>query len=115
MSDRDNILNDMPGKDGLDQDKLMAYLEGKLPPGEQHEVEKWLSEEGMESDALEGLKMLPASEARQTVCRLDHQLHQTIKKKKRRKQAGPDVITWVTICTILLLAVVAYLVIRLIR
>ena len=115
MSDTDNILNTDPGNNGeLDQERLMAYLEGKLTPEEQHEVERWMDTEGMESDALEGLKMLPAEETRHVVTRLNHNLGKTIKhKKKRRGKPGPDIVTWVTIFTILLLAVVAFLVIRL--
>ncbi len=96
-----------------DEGKLMAYLEGKLLPAEQHEIEKWLSEEGMESDALEGLRSLPADDSKNTIKRLNQNLDRTLKFKNRKKrQAKPDQSVLVAIVIILLLAVAAYLVIR---
>jgi anti-sigma factor RsiW len=116
MSDENNILSPAPGgngKDRLPEDKLMAYLEGKLPPHEQHEVELWLSEEGMESDAMEGLRKLDPQEARHSVNKLGHQLRKAVLNKKRaRRKPNNDQFTWIAIAIILLLIVVAYLVIR---
>ena len=53
MSGLNDILNN--GKSMISQEQLIAYLEGRLSAEEQHDVELWLAEEGMESDALEGL------------------------------------------------------------
>ena len=117
MSDRDDILNTGLQDKGKEPDQalMMAYLEGKLSPEEQHRVELWLSEEGMGSDAIEGLQMLPVEETKQTVNRLNNELHKTLRnKKKKRRKTGSDVIVWTTVITILVLAVVAYLVIKLI-
>jgi anti-sigma factor RsiW len=116
VSDQDNILPfDADGgkKQQLSEDKLMAYLEGKLPPAEQREVEKWLSDEGMESDALEGLHTLNAEEAKHSVARLNHKLrHSVLNKKRTRRSLKPDQFSWVAILIILLLVVLAYIVIR---
>ena len=116
MSDENNILSPTPGGNGkerLPEDKLMAYLEGKLPPHEQHEVELWLSEEGMESDAVEGLRKLDPLEARSSVHKLDLHLRKAVLNKKRaRRRSNNDQFTWIAIAIILLLIVVAYLVIR---
>ena len=116
MSDKDNILpfdNGNEAKRKLSEDNLMAYLEGKLSPAEQHDVEQWLAEEGMESDALEGLHTLAPGEARHSVNRLNHDLHRTIfSKKRRRRPLKNDHIAWIAIAVILFLIVVAYLVIR---
>ncbi|MDR3680484.1 MAG: hypothetical protein P4L41_11005 [Flavipsychrobacter sp.] len=100
-------------KDGLPEERLIAYLEGKLTPAEQHEVEQWLAMEGMEGDALEGLQNIPAVEARTTVNRLNHQLQNTINyKKRKRRQIADNKWAWMAIIVILLLAVLGYLVIK---
>lgn len=114
MSDQNDILNTGHNeKEQLSEDKLMAYLEGKLSPAEQHKMEQWLASEGMESDALEGLRLLQPEETRHTVNKLNHKLRSAVlNKKRRRKTLKTDHFSWIAIAIILLLAAVAYLVIR---
>lgn len=126
MGDRDDILNNAShGNDGRinlgkgdtspGDDKLMAYLDGQLSPEEQHEIEQWMSDEGMESDAVDGLKMLEPADTRRTINRINHNLHKTLhQKKNKRRQAKPDATALVAIVVIILLIVVAYLVIKII-
>lgn len=99
MNDHNDILPLGPenGKVGkLSEEKLMAYLEGKLSPAEQHEVEKWLAEEGMESDAIEGLQAMKPDETRHSVNRLNHNLRRTLlRKKHRRKPLNNDHLAWI--------------------
>lgn len=113
MSELNEIWQENNGK--LPEDKLMAYLEGRLTPEAQHEVEQWLAEEGMESDAIDGLKELLPAEARFATDRLNHTLKKQLmpQKRKRRqiKYIGWAVQTVVVI--ILLLIILAYIVIRL--
>jgi ferric-dicitrate binding protein FerR (iron transport regulator) len=91
----------------------MQYLEGKLSPAEQHEVELWLAGEGMESDALEGLQPLAPAETRQAVSKLNHQLRKSLQKKKpRRRTAKAELNTLIAIALILLLVIIAYIVVR---
>ncbi len=116
MSDTDNIFPFGPenGKHGkLSEDTLMAYLEGKLSPAEQHEVEQWMAEDGMESDALEGLHQLDAHDTKVAVEKLNLNLRKTLSSKKRRRRpVRSEQYTWIAIAIILLLAVLAYIVIR---
>ncbi len=113
MSDMNDILSVGGGGKKLPEDKLMAYLEGKLSPAEQHEVELWLAEEGMESDALEGLGTIQAAEAKHSVERLNHNLRKTLHNKKRkRRQPNNNQFTYIAIVIILMLIVVAYIVMR---
>ncbi len=116
MSNTNNISPLSPGNSGnekLSEAKLMAWLEGNLSPAEQHEVEKWLAEEGMESDALEGLRELKPQEARHTVSRLNHNLRKSIiNKKHTRRPLKTGQFSWIAIAIVLLLIVVAYIVIR---
>ena len=113
MSEVNNILSEgNDGKKRLSDDKLMAYLEGKLSPAEQHEVELWLADEGMESDALEGLQKLKPEETMHSVNKLNHGLRKNLKGKKRgRRKPSSDQFTWIAIAIILLLVVVAYIVV----
>jgi ferric-dicitrate binding protein FerR (iron transport regulator) len=113
MSTTGNIWNDGKGK--LPEDKLLAYLEGKLSPEEQHEVEAWMAEEGMGTDALEGLTQLPAGEAKEMVSRLNHNLRTelTTKERRRKKPIKDNPLAWLAVIIILLLCIAAYIVIRL--
>ncbi len=112
-------LNDIwqSGKGKLPEDKLVAYLEGRLSPAEQHEVEAWLADEGMEADALEGLKELPVSTTKQTVDKLNHGLKKQLKAKdrKRTRPIKDNYWTWIAILLVLLLSVVGYMVLHIMK
>lgn len=122
MGNADDILNNGGKKDKplvpglarrLDDAKLMAYLEGSLPPAEQHEVEQWLSEEGIENDAVEGLQALGAGETKKSAQKLNHYLERTVRSAKRkRRQPKPDIVTITAIAIILVLCIVAVFFIR---
>lgn len=118
MSNPKDIWSAAPeGEEGLPEDKMMAYLEGKLSPEEEHEVELWLGNEGMESDALEGLQALPPEEARKITGQLNQQLRQTMgqKARKRRRGIADQRHIWIAVVTILLLIVACFAVIHLLR
>ena len=110
MSELNNILKN--NNDKLPDDKLLAYLEGRLSADEQHELEQWLAEEGMEGDAIEGLQTLSAEETRKTVDSLNYGLRKEINNKKRRyKRIKDNRWSWLAIIVILLMCVLAYIVI----
>ena len=112
MSDTNDILENS-GKKRIPEDKLMAYIEGKLSPAEQREVELWLADEGMESDAMEGLQTLKPQDTVHSVNKLNHSLRKAISGKKRgRRKPNTDQFTWLAIFIVLLLIVVAYIVVR---
>jgi len=116
MSEPNNILPFGAGDNGrkqLPEENLMAYLEGRLSAAEQHEVEQWLADEGMESDALEGLSQLSPQEARQSVSKINLKLTKALLKTKRKRRAplsGQTAI--IAIAVILMLVVLAYLILR---
>ena len=116
MSDTDNIFSspqDSSGRRSLSEADLMAYFEGKLSPAQQHEVEQWLAEESMEGDALEGLHKLQPQETRASIEKINYRLRKNIADKKHaRKPLKTQQHTLIAIVIILLLAVVAYIVIR---
>ncbi|MBL7692227.1 MAG: hypothetical protein JNM41_11585 [Flavipsychrobacter sp.] len=100
------------GKDPrLTEEKMLAYLEGRLSPAEQHEVERWLSEEGMESDAMEGLQSMPSMDRHRSVARLNSGLNKRVSKRSRRvKRASPGANVVFAVLLILVLVVLVWLV-----
>ena len=113
MSEGNNILPNGPERERITEESLMLYLEGKLTPAQQHSVEQWLADEGMESDALEGLQSISPVETKLTVNKLNHRLLKTLHHKKRkRRPVASNYYTILAMGIILLLAIVAYLVIR---
>ncbi len=109
--------NNIPQHGSLPDDKLMAYLEGKLTPEEQREVEALLAEEGMDSDALEGLKEIPTGEAKQLASRINYKLQIDLKKKRRLKRDhfSDNKWAWLAVLIILMLCILGYFVIEIIK
>lgn len=108
MNGKDNIWNRKSDK--LTEDMLQAYFDGKLSAEQQHEVEMWLSETGMEADALEGLQTIPANESREITNKLNRELQQQLRKKPRRRSKAikDNYWAWVAIIIILLLCILGY-------
>lgn len=112
MSNKDDILNSEE-KDMLSEARLLAYFEGRLSPEEQHEVELLLSDEGMDSDAVEGLNELSAKEMKLATNELKHRLNKELKNTNRRKGLYRDQRwTLLAIFMILILCVLGFIVIR---
>jgi ferric-dicitrate binding protein FerR (iron transport regulator) len=115
MSELNDILSTGGnGKGKLPEEKLMAYLEGKLSPEEQHEVEEWLSAEGMESDALEGLQSLETEDTKKSVAKINYELRKELgsRNKRRTKHIKDNKWSWLAILIVLMLAIVCYIAIR---
>lgn len=114
MSELNNILSTGNGKGKLPEEKLMAYLEGKLSLEEQREVEEWLSAEGMESDALEGLQGLEVEETKQAVGKINYELRKELgaRNKRRTKHIKDNKWSWLAIVIVLMLAIVCYIAIK---
>lgn len=113
MSSRQHIEQ----RGDLSEEQLMAYLEGRLTGEEQHAVEALLAGEGMESDALEGLRDFDAAEAQAVTGRLNRQLQQSLKKRKRTTRRGmmDQRWGWMAIAIVLLLAMLCFAVLWLVR
>jgi anti-sigma factor RsiW len=107
------------GQNGQDQnvlsdELLMAYAEGKLNAEETRKVEKMLSEESAEADAIEGIKMLHPTDAKRSVAELQRRLYKDLLRQhpKGKKKFSEDYWSWLAIFVILLLMVVGYIVIH---
>lgn len=112
MSSANDIWNDMPH--GLPEERLTAYLEGRLSPEEAHEVEAWLATEGMESDAIEGLQDIAPDDATQRVQHLNRDLRRQLGSKRRRQRKYFKENKWgvVAIAVIILLIVLGFAVLK---
>lgn len=110
MSTSDNI----PQQGNLPQDKLLAYLEGKLSPAEQREVEALLSDDSMDSDALEGLQGIDVSDTKQLASRINYKLQYDLKKKKSRRKDhfADNKWAWLAVLLVLMLCIVGYIVVK---
>lgn len=105
----------IPPLGNLPEDKLLAYLEGRLSPQEQREVEAFLAKDSMESDALEGLNELPVQDAKQAAARINYRLQHDLKVKKYRgkKLYADNKWAWLAVVIVLLLCMLAYMIVYL--
>jgi anti-sigma factor RsiW len=100
----------------IEQEKLLDYLNKNLSAAEAHEVEKQMADDEFMNDAMEGLENF---KNKQDVSLIVQQLNselkkQTAKKKARKEKRKLKDQPWlyITIVTLLILVIVAYLVIK---
>lgn len=112
MSNTGNIWND--SQDAPRAEDLQAYLEGRLDKGRRRKVEEWLSEEGMESDAIEGFQNLSSDESEQLTQRINYRLKHDIRKQshRRSKMFADNKWSWLAVLIICLLVILAYFVMK---
>lgn len=81
-----NILSNS-NKD-IDNQKIMDYLQGTLPPAESNTVEQWLAEDMLfTDDALEGIAALSEKEkVGQKIALINARLLQALRKKKLKRR-----------------------------
>ncbi|MCU7552505.1 hypothetical protein OCK74_25525 [Chitinophagaceae bacterium LB-8] len=100
----------------VDQETLLLYLQGKLSPEKQHEVEKQITDSEFDSDAFEGLQKI---KDQQRIKSIVHQLHYDLKKKTAKKKATreklrlkEDPLLMISIIIILLLIIISFMIIH---
>jgi hypothetical protein len=100
----------------IEQDKLLDYLNKNLSAAEAHEVEKQMADDEFMNDAVEGLENF---KDKKDLSFLINQLNKDLKKqtekkklKKEKRKLKDQSWLYITIVTLLLLAIVAYLVIK---
>ena len=112
--DLKDILSNL-NKD-IEQEKLLDYLNKNLGAAEAHEVEKQMAEDEFMNDAVEGLENFrDKKDLSLMVQQLNRELKkQTEKKKAKREKRKLKDQPWlyITIVTLLLLVIIAYIVIK---
>lgn len=116
MSKSSNIyfLEEQRGKN-IPEEKLLAYLEGRLSPEEQYEIEQLLAEGGPESDAIDGLRQMDNHEINHAVSNINKKLRKDARSNRMKKRNGGSETYWgwIAIIIVLLLAALGYLVVYL--
>ena len=105
-----NILSD--SNKGIDNQKLMDYISGKLNAEQKHEVEKWMIDNPFFNEAVEGLQSADAKNIPASVEEINSTLRKYLqqKKKKRERNLFPlNLWTYIAVIFILALAVIVYL------
>jgi anti-sigma factor RsiW len=102
--------------DKINNQKLIDYLNDNLSDKEKHEVEKWMSDNDMVNDAVEGLQHVKNKKNLQAYVEqlnknLQNQLEQKKQQQKKRKLKEYPWI-YFAIILILLLCIVGYIIIR---
>lgn len=100
----------------IEQDKLLDYLNKNLDAAEAHEVEKQMADDEFMNDAVEGLENFKnKKDVSLLVQQLNNELKkQTAKKKQRKEKRKLKEQPWlyITLISLLLLVVIAYIVIK---
>lgn len=115
MSDNlKDILSNL-NKD-IEQDKLLDYLNKNLTAEEAHEVEKQMADDEFMNDAIEGLENF---KNKKDLSLLVQQLNSELKKQTEKKKAKKEKRKlkdqpwlYITIVTLLLLMIIAFIVIK---
>jgi HEAT repeat protein len=95
----------------IDQETLMLYLQGKLSPEAQHELEKQILDNEFAADAIDGLQDF---KDKKKLAHVVEQLNNDLKRKTSRKRArrlrNVQTEPWllITLVIILLLIVLCY-------
>jgi Rps23 Pro-64 3,4-dihydroxylase Tpa1-like proline 4-hydroxylase len=112
--DLKNILTNL-NKD-IEQEKLLGYLNKSLSAAEAHDIEKQMADDEFMNDAVEGLENFKnKKDVSLIVEQLNTELKkQTAKKKARKEKRRLKDQPWlyITIVTLLILVIVAYVVIK---
>ncbi len=100
----------------IEQDKLLDYLNKKLPASEAHEVEKQMAEDDFMNDAVEGLENFKnKKDLSMVVDQLNLGLKKQLDKKKKRKEKRKlQEQPWVyfAIVLLLILIVICYVLVK---
>ena len=98
----------------IDEDRLLAYLEGKMPPAEQHALEEILEADPFLNDAVEGLaEVKNKEEIRAIAAQINIQLKRQIQNRRKERRSRPKLTDhwgWVFVLVLLLLILVCWLV-----
>lgn len=79
-----DLLDILSGKTtAITNEQLIKYLTGNLPDNEKHDIEKMLVNNGMDSEALEGLQMI---ENKEKLRQYELEIHKVLREKLHQKK-----------------------------
>lgn len=115
MKGSNNIRN-LTNSDVIDENQLLAYLEGNLSSEEQFRIESILDADPFLNDAIDGLAEIKDKETiKQITAQINLQLKRNIKSRKEKRRSRRKLTEhsgWLYTLIVLLLAVLAWAVIH---
>ncbi len=101
----------------ISEDRLLAYIEGILPPDEQHQLEELLEADPFLNDAVDGLSAVKDKEQLKLITdQINHHLKRQIQNRRKHRRTRPKLTDhwgWLFVLIILLLILVSWWVIKL--
>jgi hypothetical protein len=112
-----DLLNIWNGdNNSFNNQKLIDYVNGKLSADEKHEVEKWMADNDIVNDAVEGLQNIrEKKDLPLYVEELNKHLHEQLQKKKEsRSKTKIKEYPWIyfAVALILLLCIIGFFILR---
>jgi anti-sigma factor RsiW len=115
LKKQDNIGN--RNSQGLiDEDRLLAYLEGNMPAAEQHELEEILDADPFLNDAVEGLaEIKDKQQLKEIANQINVHLRRQIKNRRKNRRSRTKLTDhwgWIFALVVLLLIVICWIVMK---
>lgn len=114
MPEKNNIPNRRVS--AIDEERLLAYVEGRMPPEEQHQLEVLLEADPFLNDAVEGLsEVKDKQQLRAIAAQINAQLQRQIRsrrKHRRTRRTLKDRWSWIFVLILLLLVLLCWWVIK---
>lgn len=107
-------------KDGtaIDESSLLGYLDGTMPPDQQHMLEELMDADPFLSDAVEGLANVRDKEQLKIItAQLNKQLKKLTEKRRERRKHNKitDHWGWIFVVIVLLLVILGWWVIHMMQ
>jgi len=100
----------------IDEERLLSYIDGSMPAGEQHQLEELLETDPFLSDAIEGLsEVRDKAQLKAIAAQINTQLSRQIQNRRKQRRSRPKLTDhwgWLFVVIILLLMLVSWWVIR---
>ena len=98
------------GETAIDEDQLLAYIEGRLSSKDQYALEELLEADPFLNDAVEGLaEMKDKAHLRQITSQINLQLRRQIKSRKKHRRGRPKLTEhwgWLYVLIVLVLILI---------
>lgn len=100
----------------IDEDRLLAYLEGNMPAAEQHELEEILDADPFLNDAVEGLaEIKDKQQLKEIAQQINVHLRRQIKNRRKQRRSRTKLTDhwgWIFALVVLLLIVICWIVMK---
>ncbi len=96
----------------IDEEHLLAYLDGSMLPEEQHRIEEILEADPFLNDAVEGLSEIKdKQQLRVIAAQINAQLNRQIQNRRKQRRNRPRAVdrwSWIFVLILLLLVLLSW-------